>query len=1702
LFIVMDNSNSMHETTAGLDMPNPDGGYDLDPAWLTDGGQTADGGSLLSCNLARLQDAGVCFSKLCSAKCVLYNALDKYEQDFEFGFATYNTYKRKVDFSLGSSGCTYDVLAAPNEVLPGVTNPFWSVANNLAPSCGITRGTAASTPGVRQNTTLTGSRYVCDTNPNNLGSDPNKNCTSVATTGAQWYNATAVNNFDQIRNDVTTPSAGAVAATTSTINNTCTGSGGTMVCSAVTNAGIFPGAGGALEPTNTSYNANTYYLRSVQDFPSTVANIDQFYSRPGTANCIAAGEVLGQTTTTTAGPPGAGYNANLTSLVAGTFAGEPTSTASGTSCTAARPCQWTLINKQNVAVGNTTNNAACNANVAPTVGSPPAWTYVNTTTTTSTGASSPVMPTCPATSLTCPGQSAQCSTVPATCAVPAGTVVSAGTNTYAQASYEVGAVTPPVGFTISAATTVNTYDDTAHTFSSAASCTGLTLTFTGTSPVGGINCGSSFTGKCVYGNASAQPVPGDSTQYFCRYTLYKRTFTQPLYACRYTFTQYNFTQVIPNPPVLQCSWKLRQLWWRPQLYRYNWASAGGEYVTSASVTFNPANMVCSTSPVTFPSTSPAQCPAKFASTDPTAPAACRAVAGRECRLRWWSAPTGAPATYATAAYKFGRNSRYSNTSNVTTAVNNYSGASPPYCAALDYGNAPFASAADLPSKPFGVQQVNATASWCSGSGSLGPGQDLMTMGDPYSPTENNYALDTWFGSYRGGTITDTDGDGNKVLYSIDPNLAVWQPTPILSKKLIGWSRLPDGTPMLGLFHDYDPLGLPTLKQFVLRLPMHDNPLQLNYSTGATDWIVGANTPLYGTLTNFKDYLQDTLDTAGTLGPDDLAQCRNYGFVLFTDGDENQTGRQANHPLNTANGPCDPWTLTNCQSPPDFTTGTQLEDLITAIRGVNGGSPARTPKAIKSYMISWGNGATSDLLDRMAQRAGTSINPATGQLDLTPAGQAYKPQSGAQLQAAFDAIAQSFANQRVSRSKPTVVRDSFGAMVYTASYQYSTNSGAREWFGYLDAYDVAALGGGTQTATWNFDQLLNGQASRHVYTYLPLAAQQVDLTGALASSQKDELKAQFGLAAGAATDPQFQAILNTVLNPTLNAPFTFALQTRTAKLAAIVHSTPAVVGPPRGISTWPGNTVEEPAYAAFKTTYLNRESRVFNSSNDGIMHAICEPSNGVPPMCNGLGGRGTEVYGFVPPAIQNRLDDLHNDMVNEYTADGSFGGGDVCFANCAPAVGFGGWFSMLIGSMNRGNNSLFALDVTDANTPVYKWTLTNGMLGETWSPPTVARVTVDMPAAQGGTGAKRWVGLVGAGYSTGNNWGTVSNGFMAVDLETGTVLTDATAAGSCTNAYGATISPCNQGVYRVDINPFACDAYASGASIDGVCTRYRNSVPSRVGVLNGVGAQVKEAYFGDVQGRVSVSRLETPKVADWQPQRLFDPVLCPGDVFGNPNAPIFDATDNLMTNKVDQLPLDEDNEDGVYWQGSNGTREVRSIYQRVLVESMTSGSTWVFAGTGTDARANDDLSYDYLYAIEDSKLTGQTCVGRAAWVKRFPQGEKVLSEMASQAGVLFVSTFVPKSNDPCGDLGDTALYAFYEANGKPALVFNDPNGGTSLVNRVVISGTGIPADTTVIPTGNSTVNILVRTSDPNHRFTPTPASNLVLPGRIKSWRRVR
>ncbi|MGA9335690.1 MAG: PilC/PilY family type IV pilus protein, partial [Rudaea sp.] len=205
-----------------------------------------------------------------------------------------------------------------------------------------------------------------------------------------------------------------------------------------------------------------------------------------------------------------------------------------------------------------------------------------------------------------------------------------------------------------------------------------------------------------------------------------------------------------------------------------------------------------------------------------------------------------------------------------------------------------------------------------------------------------------------------------------------------------------------------------------------------------------------------------------------------------------------------------------------------------------------------------------------------------------------------------------------------------------------------------------------------------------------------------------------------------------------------LRKRSSLLGAIVNSQPRYVSSPVGgfSDNFPTGSAEAVAatpdangkpgagsYAQFVYNNRARTPVVYVGSNDGMLHAF----NAVD---------GSELWAYIPSTlISNRhLDKITSPDGNIYkTAPG-------VDSTAVPQDVFinGAWHSVLIGSLRLGGRGIFALDVTDPNSPSLLWEVNNTMsgfadLGYTYSLPNVLRLS---------TG--QWVVAVPSGYFPLNN----------------------------------------------------------------------------------------------------------------------------------------------------------------------------------------------------------------------------------------------------------------------------------------------------------------------------------------------------------------
>jgi len=211
---------------------------------------------------------------------------------------------------------------------------------------------------------------------------------------------------------------------------------------------------------------------------------------------------------------------------------------------------------------------------------------------------------------------------------------------------------------------------------------------------------------------------------------------------------------------------------------------------------------------------------------------------------------------------------------------------------------------------------------------------------------------------------------------------------------------------------------------------------------------------------------------------------------------------------------------------------------------------------------------------------------------------------------------------------------------------------------------------------------------------------------------------------------------------------------------VLHSRPAVLNYNKATATGSGEDIV-----------------VFYGSNDGLFKAV-------------RGSDGAELWSMALPEQLPSLSTLYSNAAavkHPYFVDGS----PTDYRITSTAENGKKYISTawLFLSMRRGGDYLYALDVSNPNSPNYKWKIQGGAgdfakLGQTWSTPKVAKVRTHM--TEGDNPVPKPVVFFGAGYDAAaedyvpNNGGrparTRGQGIYMVDADTGEKLWYGTATG--------------------------------------------------------------------------------------------------------------------------------------------------------------------------------------------------------------------------------------------------------------------------------------------------------------------------------------
>lgn len=268
-----------------------------------------------------------------------------------------------------------------------------------------------------------------------------------------------------------------------------------------------------------------------------------------------------------------------------------------------------------------------------------------------------------------------------------------------------------------------------------------------------------------------------------------------------------------------------------------------------------------------------------------------------------------------------------------------------------------------------------------------------------------------------------------------------------------------------------------------------------------------------------------------------------------------------------------------------------------------------------------------------------------------------------------------------------------------------------------------------------------------------------------------------------------------------------------------------------------------SYVAFAKAKLNRQPMLYVGANDGMLHGFNATT-------------GTEVFAYVPNGVYSNLYKLTDPLYNQshqFYVNGSPQTADVQFSDSS-------WHTVLVGGLNAGGNSIYALDVTDPTLLASESTAANAVLWEF--------TDSDM----GLSFSKPQIGQIGAASSTplkfatffGNGYNSTSNTAVlyAVNPQTGALIRK---INLCTAV------------------PSACNVNAS-QGLSSVALAQRDGLQ---------GQPITVVYAGDLQGNMWAVDVSDPDPANWSARVLFQardsggtaqPITTPPIVTLNPNYP--------------------------------------------------------------------------------------------------------------------------------------------------------------------------------------------------------------------------
>jgi len=295
----------------------------------------------------------------------------------------------------------------------------------------------------------------------------------------------------------------------------------------------------------------------------------------------------------------------------------------------------------------------------------------------------------------------------------------------------------------------------------------------------------------------------------------------------------------------------------------------------------------------------------------------------------------------------------------------------------------------------------------------------------------------------------------------------------------------------------------------------------------------------------------------------------------------------------------------------------------------------------------------------------------------------------------------------------------------------------------------------------------------------------------------------------------------------------------------------------------GDTLHsQPAAVLYGDASGSMKTVLFNATNDGYLHAID-------------GDTGEEKWSFIPHILLPNVKDLYfNDNVGykNYGLDGDVIP-IVADLDSNGIIDVGTDFVYIVLGMRRGGDNYYMLDVTNPDRPSLKWVKTFPEFGQTWSPPSVAKIKINSSNAVSPQDA---VLIFGAGYDTAHDSPAHPTspdiegaGIFMLDIETGDPVWRAGRDFSADLQLDSMTRSIPSRIRVVDLSGDGLADRMYAADLGGQIWRFdisNGEVPAKL-VAGGVIAQLGAEGL-DEPGEADTRRFyTTPDIAMWEDKRL-------------------------------------------------------------------------------------------------------------------------------------------------------------------------------------------------------------------------------------------